>query len=226
MQKLPKEVVTMRTTKLLLAAAAISAAGWITANAQQNVYSQNVVGYINVTIPAGKMALIANQLWQTNMTLENLLPNAPEGLAVYKYTGSGWDGYEFIPGIGWVPDGSATLAPGEGAMVKNPSGTESLVLTFVGEVMQGSLTNQLPAGLSVKSLMVPIAIGGTNTLAANGFPAVDGDCVYKYASGVYEGYEYMEGVGWVPEEPTFNVGEAFFVKKNAPTVWVRNFTVQ
>jgi len=225
MQKLQKEVVTMRTTKLLLAAAAISAAGLITANAQQNVYSQNVVGYVNVTIPAGKMALVANQLAQTNMTIENLLKGVPEGTTVYKYEGGVWKGYEYIELIGWDPTGNVTLAPGEGAMIKNPT-SQPLTITFVGEVLQGSLTNQIPAGLSVKSVMIPIAISGTNNLAANGFPLRDGDVIYKYVGGVYNSYEYSELIGWDPEEPTINVGEAFFVKKSAPAVWVRNFTVQ
>jgi len=217
----------MRTTKLLLAAAAISAAGWITANAQQNVYSQNVVGYINVTIPAGKMALIANQLWQTNMTIEQLLQGVPDGTTVYKYVGGAWRGYQYLEGIGWDPSGSETVAPGEGIMIKNPSTTQPLTITFVGEVLQGSLTNQIPAGYSVKSLMIPVAINQTNRLVEeNGFPAQDGDRIFKYTAGAYQAYEYMTGIGWDPGEPSIAVGEAFFVSKTAPAVWVRNFTIQ
>src|SRR5437763_197776 len=51
-------------TKALLCAAAL-AAGAVTAMAQSNVYSLNVVGYINTTLvgsAAGKYQMIANQL--------------------------------------------------------------------------------------------------------------------------------------------------------------------
>jgi hypothetical protein len=49
----------MRTKTLLIAAAAM-AVGIISSQAQ--VYSQNIVGYYNVTIPAGQYYILANQL--------------------------------------------------------------------------------------------------------------------------------------------------------------------
>jgi hypothetical protein len=49
----------MRTKTLLIAAAAL-VVGVISSQAQ--VYSQNVVGYYNVTIPAGQFYILANQL--------------------------------------------------------------------------------------------------------------------------------------------------------------------
>jgi hypothetical protein len=49
----------MRTKTLLIAAAAL-AVGIISSEAQ--VYSQNVVGYVNMTIPAGGFQIVGNQL--------------------------------------------------------------------------------------------------------------------------------------------------------------------
>src|ERR1035437_4778481 len=58
--------------KTLLMAAAALAAGIITSQAQP-VYSQNVVGYINVVCPANSFSLIGNQLDTGSNTLNNVL---------------------------------------------------------------------------------------------------------------------------------------------------------
>src|ERR1700730_12330845 len=59
-------------TKTLVCAAALMAAGVATSMAQSNVYSLNVVGYINITFPANKYTLTANQLVQTNSQVQTL----------------------------------------------------------------------------------------------------------------------------------------------------------
>ena len=99
-------------------------------------------------------------------------------------------------------------------------------LTFVGEVLQGGLTNTLPIGaLSMRSSMVPQA--GTATVL--GIPGEAGDQLYKYSNG-YTIYQFDEfDPVWLPSEPTINVGEAFFYRKSPSSTqskWVRNFTVQ
>jgi len=187
----------------------------------QNVYSLNVVGYYNITIPANSFAMIANQLNTTNNTLGALLPNVPPGSEFYKYAG-GYTTYVFdeFDNV-WTPDGNATLNPGEGGFFKNVTGAP-LTLTFVGEVMQGSLTNPVPAGFAIRSSMVPQAGGVTSVL---GLPAEAGDEVYVYNGG-YTTYVFDEfDLVWTPSEPTVNVGQSFFVRKQAAANWVRNFTV-
>lgn len=210
----------MRTKALLVAAT--FAAGLATSMAQ-NVYSLNVVGYYNVTVPANSFALIANQLNTTNNTLASLLPAPPDGTQFYKFTGSGWNAYVFDALEGaWQPDGNVTLNPGEGGFIKNNT-SAPMTITFVGEVLQGSLTNPIPAGYAVRSSMVPQA-GALPDLA---FPAQDGDQVFLftgsgYSSFVYDGLENA----WTPSNPTVSVGQAFFSRKAAAVDWVRNFTVQ
>ena len=56
-----KRTTKMRTKTLLLGVAAALAVG-LTASQAQTVYSQNVVGYINVTVPGSGFAEVANQL--------------------------------------------------------------------------------------------------------------------------------------------------------------------
>lgn len=212
-------------TKALLCAAAL-AAGIATSMAQSNVYSLNVVGYYNVTIPAGALTVIANQFNTTNNTLGALIPNPAPGSFFYKYVGgSGWVTYNFDEfDLKWLPDANVTLNPGEGGFFRNVT-TSPVTLTFVGEVPQGNLTNALPTGLAIRSSMVPQSGAVTADL---GYPAVAGDFVYKYVPGTgWVTYNFDEfDLKWLPSEPAFGVGEGFFSRKTAAVDWVRNFTVQ
>jgi hypothetical protein len=210
-------------TKALIVAAALAAG--LASSMAQNVYSLNVVGYINVTVPANSFALVANQLNTTNNTLAALIPTAPDGTQFFKYTtGSGWASSTFDElEPGWLPDGNATMNPGEGGFLKNNTASP-ITITFVGEVSQGALSNPVPAGYAVRSSIVPQ--GGT--LTELGFPGVDGDQVFKYTPGAgYSSATFDElEPGWLPAEPTIAVGESFFSRKGAATDWVRNFTVE
>lgn len=212
----------MRTIKALVCTAAL-AAGIATSMAQSNVYSLNVVGYYNVPCPAGQYVMIANQLNTTNNTLASLLPNGPAGAQFLKWNG-GWTGYTFDDlDLVWTPDGAATLNPGEAALFKSPVAT---TLTFVGEVLQGALSNPVgPVGAYVaRSSMVPQAGKLTTDLA---FPGEGGDQALKWTGG-WTGYTFddLDNV-WTPSEPEFSVGEGMLIKKaGANTTWTRNFTVE
>jgi len=211
-------------TKVLLGAAALAAGLASTAMAQSNVYSLNVVGYYNVPLGAAQKLMIANQLNTTNNTIGSLLANVADGANFFKYNG-GFASYQY-DGLGqvWDPDGNATMNPGEGGFFVSPSAT---TLTFVGEVLQGSLTNTLPIGTKVmRSSIVPQSGGVTSVL---GLPGEDGDNLFTYNGG-YSSYQY-DGLGlvWDPTEPVISVGQAFFYTKSGSSVsssWVRNFTVQ
>jgi len=211
-------------TKTLLALAALTAAGVATSMAQSNVYSLNVVGYINIPVNAGQQVLIGNQLNTTNNTIASLIPNGPPGAQLYKYAG-GFTTYTFDDvDLVWTPNGAATLNPGEGAFYKTPTAT---TLTFVGEVLQGSLTNTLPLNLQViRGSIVPQQGKITTDLGA---PGEAGDQLYRYAGG-FTTFTFDDvDLVWTPTEPTINVGEAFFYKKSAiatQSKWIRNFTVQ
>src|SRR2546427_12593550 len=70
-------------TKTLLLTAALTAAGALSSMAQ--VYSVNIVGYINLTIPKG-FSMIANQLNASpDNTLATVLASVPENTTVYKF---------------------------------------------------------------------------------------------------------------------------------------------
>ena len=216
-------------TKVLLCAAALAAS--LASSMAQNVYSLNVVGYYNITVPASGFYMIANQLNTTNNTLDSLLPSVADGSQLYKYAG-GYSAYAYDATIpGWTTTG-ITLNPGEAAFFRDTVGGSGQVLTFVGEVLQNTspgLVNTLPIGNSIRASMVPQQGTATGDL---GVPGEDGDQMYVYNGG-YAAYAYDITIpGWTstdPAGPIINVGQGFFYKKlagNVSTQWVRSFTVQ
>jgi hypothetical protein len=223
----------MRTKTLLLAAAA-AVAGIASLQAQSNVYSVNVVGYVNVTIPSG-YSLIANPLNSSDNTVSNLFnattaSGAALGSTVYTWNGAGFIGNnndEF--GGGWASPAQA-LPPGAGFFIKNPNA--AYTNTFVGEVLTGNLTNTPVAGYSLIASKVPQA----GFVADLGLSAGLGDTIYMWNGAGFIGINNDEfGGGWSPtppftvdnvKGPQIGVAQSFFYKNIAGTAtWERNFTI-
>lgn len=209
-------------TKTLLLTAALGIVG-VAAAVAQPVYSVNAVGFVNLSIPPG-FSLIANPLNAPTNTLGALIPNAPAGAQFYKFTpGTGYSTFTFDDiDNAWTPNGNVSLAPGEGGFFKNPT-SSAVTVTFVGEVMQGTLNNPLPQGFSIKSSMVP-QTADVNTL---GLPGRAGDQLYKFRNvGGYQTFTFDDiDNNWTPSVPVINVGESFFIKKAQAQTWTRTFTV-
>jgi hypothetical protein len=204
------------------------AAGIATSSAQ--VYSLNVVGYVNVTVPANGFYMVANQLDTGNNTLGNVIPTASDGAQFYKYNGTYTTATYDATLPGW-DNPAVTLNPGEGGFFHNNTASP-VTVTFVGEVKQGTLNNQLPAGFAIRSSIVP----QQGTLQDLGIPITgtgspsDGDQVYVY-NGTYTSSTFDSTIpGWdtpgSPGGPTVAVGQAFFIKSATAYTWTRNFTVQ
>jgi hypothetical protein len=221
-------------TKTLLLTAALGAAGIATSMAQ--VFSVNAVGYVNTTLLPG-FNLISNPLNNTaGNTIENLFgtgfqAGVPAGTIVYYFNPTTdafvIASYEALFGVFDPPTAaSQVVAPGEGVFVFL-GGNANATVTFVGEVPQGTASNQqIPPGFSIKGSTVPTAgpITGMN------FPAADGDIVYEWNpttdSYVISTFQALFG-GWDPQVPNIDVGEAFWVNKtgNAAVAWNRDFNV-
>jgi hypothetical protein len=204
---------------LLLAAAALTA-GAIGASAQ--VYSANVVGYINVTCAPG-LTLIANQLNNTNNTVGAIFPaNLPEELQLWTWNGVGFDQTTYYgPVDGW-DDPSVEFPPGTGGFINNPTAT-NVVITFVGEVMQGSLTNAYDAGLTLVGSIVPQA-GNVETDLGLTTLAIE-DQVWTWNGAGYDQYTYYGPVDGWDADPIVDVGEGFFISAASAGLWTRTFTV-
>jgi hypothetical protein len=197
----------------------------------QNVYSLNVVGYYNVTIPSGatpgdiaRYKLVCQQLKPNGITaptLNNSITNLPAGTLAYIWTASGWSSpTEYLGGAdGWETD--APIPYGTGIMLKNTAATP-ITVTFVGDVMEGSLTNSYGGGYSPRGPLVPQA-GGLTTV--HNFTQA-GDKVYTWNPGWPVPNEYLGGTdGWENGEPVVAVGDAVMISSTAGGSWIRNFTV-
>lgn len=211
----------MRTKTLLCAA--VLAAGVATTMAQSNVYSLNVVGYYNVPVNANQKVLLGNQLNTTNNTLAGIIPNPPPLSQFFTFANGGYTAYQFDDvDLVWTPNGNAPLAPGLGGFFISSANT---TLTFVGEVMQGSLTNVLPKNTKVIRTSIVPQTGRVSTDL--GLPGEALDQLFTFSGG-FTAYQFDDvDLIWTPSEPTNFVGGAFFyIKAGNNTNWIRNFTVQ
>jgi hypothetical protein len=214
-------------TKTLLCAAVLAAGVATSAVAQSNVYSLNVVGYYNVPVTANHYILVGNQLNTTNNTLGGVIPNPPPGSQFQAFQNGGLTAYTFDEfDLVWVPNGNASLAPGQGGYFQSPVAT---TLTFVGEVKQGSLTNTFIKNAYVVSASIVPQAGTPNSL---GVPAEAGDQMQTFNNG-FSAFTFDEfDLVWTPGDPNgpaLSVGQAFFYRKSptaTQTNWIRNFTVQ
>jgi len=226
-------------TKALLCAAAL-AAGAVSTMAQSNVYSLNIVGYVNVSFPAGNY-IHANPLNKDNTNSAGQVFSAlPDGTFVNLWTGSSYDVYYYDASQGidprnWygadtVTGRDAPLLPvGKGFFINPPS---PFTNTFVGEVFPGPGTTNtivIPAGNQLIGSRLPI--GGSVTNSPWNFPTVDGTFVNKWTGSNYDVYYYDASQGIDPrnwygsdtvtgrDAPSFNVADGFFFNAPSPATW-------
>ena len=201
----------MRTQTLLIAAATALAAA-VTSSQAQTVYSANVVGYVNVTIPANSFSLIANQLDTGTNTINTVLING--NLVSYGasgqgestlliYNGSAFQVFQYLNAAdaggpaGWYDalGNYATnyLNPGQAIFFQNPA-SSNVTVTLTGQVDQG--TNNVgivKPGFGFYS--EPTALAGTPLDSTNvNFPAQD---PYP-AAGSSDTYQSWTGTGYGP----------------------------
>lgn len=224
--------------KALLLAAAVLAVGATTSMAQ--VYSANAVGYVNLTLPPG-FSLIANPLDNTNNGLNTLLPGMPNNSRVYRFdNGANYVVSTYLTAVGrWTSN--MVFNPGDGFFVF-VAGANPVNVTFVGEVPQGNLVNDLTAGIfQIKGSQVPQALplgrpNSTVGVATLEYPAVVNDQVFLFSNTTgYSVATYRQigpnqlwtGTGVTADGPVIPVAAGFFLfRAPAGTAdWTRTFSV-
>lgn len=197
----------MRTKTLLMTAAAL-AAGVISSQAQGTVYSQNVVGYVNLSVAAGQLQMYANQLDTGSNTLDNVFSGT--GLvstktSILEWNGVGYNQYTYLncadspssPGVaGWYSltgnevGGTNYIQPGQGFFLHNQSAS-AITIPTVGQVVQGTNFYSVPVGLNTYSVPQPLAglpLDNTNI----NFPVVSTKTAYLQWNGVgFNQYTYL-----------------------------------
>jgi len=169
----------------------------------------------SVRLSAGYNA-IANNLYKGQNTLNEVLPQVPDGTRLYKWntaTQSYEDPAEYIAGFGWSPQ-TALLRPGDGAFLFV---NDSFSISFSGTVGSYSLPRAASANFNLIGGQRPGTLGFSELF---GFAPIPGDRVYKYdraltgtiddvlksASSVYT----YSDAGW-DIQPKLETGKAAFV---------------
>jgi hypothetical protein len=209
--------------KTLLIAAATLAVGAITSQAQ--VYSQNVVGYINVPLTNG-YTMICNQLDAdgsgTNNSIYTVVgTNVPVNTTVLAWNGSSFNQSKWT-GTKWTLNNQSftnSMNPGSGFFVNCPAQTN---ITLVGQVIQGTNTYPIAAGYQIVSPSAPVAGGIQTTQKYN--PSVN-DTVLIWNGTSYNQHKWT-GTTWTLGEPSFNVGQAFFLNAKNNTNWTQSLIIQ
>ena len=213
----------MKTKTLLIAAAAL-AAGVMSSQAQ--VYSQNIVGYINVPLNAG-YTLVANQLdldgTGTNNGLYTVLgTNLPPNTSVLAWNGSGYDSTKLTAAGKWLANNQTftnAMNPGAGFFVNSPTATN---ITLVGSVIMGTNSYPIVAGYQIVSASAPIAGGISST---NGYAPSKNDQVLSWTGTGYTSQKWS-GTTWLGGQPNLAVGEAVFINASSNNVWTQVVNVQ
>ena len=189
------------------------------------IFSVNIVGYINTSIPPG-LSLIANQLWNQDNSVALLINSPADGTQVYKYVeGAGYEVSTFDATSQTWSNPDMTLKPGIGFFYRNPT-SQTIVNTFVGEVRTGTLVNRLPAGFSTEGAIIPQLL----SLSEHLIPGEPGDVVRLYVNDGQGNEDYVTSVfsetegTWVPNL-MLGVGQGFISERAHAVDWVRVFTV-
>jgi hypothetical protein len=224
----------MKINTLLIAAATL-AVGAISSQAQ--VYSQNVVGYVNLVCSNGYNAFTMPVDYDgtgTNNVVTAIIStnNLPIGTQILSWNGAGFLINGFISSKGKAPvwqDPTAKYNPGQGLFINNPSNAP-VTITISGTVLQGGLTNGYltGAGLTFLGNQFPVSGGITSTYGY--VPSVN-DQVLSWTGTGYAINGYISSKGkapvWQGGEPQLSVGQAVFLNTtNTHPVWGTNFVIQ
>jgi hypothetical protein len=179
--------------------------------------SLNVVGYSAVTLPPG-FSMIANPFDSPANSVGEMFKGWPDGTKVNKFDTRFFRLVETEIKLGKWTNPSERLSPGEGAIFFNPT-SDYKSHSFVGEVMQESLSVPIPSGFSIRSSMVPRA----GSIESFGFPVSDGDVIHLFDRDrqQYSLYPFEQGK-WASGTPVVSVGESFWVAKTDGANWIQS----
>ena len=221
-------------TKALLGLAALAVG--LSTSVAQNVYSLNVVGYVNVSLQANKAHFLAVPLAPVdgNFVITNtiVLDDSQTYANIYTWSGTKWASpatwYGFGQGgNGW--DTPLVISNGVGFFLMSQANS---TLTFVGQVNQGALAYNIPAGVSTLANQVPVSTNFPGASVGNTYDNIytwnvagqkwDSPATYFAPADGGTGWDTASTNGPVVD-PAVGV---FYINGGAAIPFVQNFTVQ
>jgi len=219
-------------TKALLGLAALAVG--LSTSVAQNVYSLNVVGYVNASLQANKLHFLSVPLAPVdgNFNITNTInaTDAQTDALLYHWTGASWDNNipQWYSGYGWFPD--MVISNGVGFFLQSKANS---TLTFVGQVPQGALGYNIPTGVSTLANVVPVSTNfpGATVGHPDDLMFTWNQAGQSWDNAVWQNYS---GYGWdaglIPanaDGPLLNPADAvFYVNTGAAIPFTKNFTVQ
>ena len=190
-------------------------------SAADPVVSQNIVGYVNVTVAAqvggvSKYSMIANPLKATSNKVSDVIKlSASDDLQLFHFGPAGFVSSS-ASGGDWLDGGDVVINPGGGFFAAS-AGPNAVKITFVGEVdIAGAVAgHNVPSGLSIQSSVIPKAGALQDLEFPLGAGDNDSDTVFQFVNGSYVGTDGSAGA-WLNDSgkgPVVQVAEAFWVKK-------------
>jgi hypothetical protein len=213
----------------------------------QNVYSLNVVGYVNVTLPPSQFTAVANPLDATlggtvaganditNLFSIATAPTLAASSTISTFN-SALNNYD-SPNITYSGKTKAwstglAMPPGKAVLFYN-NGAVDTVVTFTGQVEQGTYNVATLNSSTFSLLGSPVPIGGdlTNSTTVVGLAPAASDSVSTFNSALNN---WNNAVTWSAKTKAWSgpmpvaPGQGFLYYNNAATAnnWVSNFTVQ
>jgi len=217
----------MKAKTLLIAAAALAAG---VMHSQAQVYSQNIVGYINVPLNTG-FNLVANQLdvdgtGTNNSVYTSVGTNLPVGTSIsYWKPTTGTYGATSWTGTKWSANNQLitnSMNPGSGFFIQVAAPTN---ITFVGNVITGTNTYPIIAGYQLVAPSGPVS-GTLDT--TNGYKPSVGDSVlvWNNLTGLFKAHNYT-GTSWTGGgDAQLSVGQSVFLAAVNNTNWTQVLNVQ
>jgi hypothetical protein len=214
-------------TKALLGLAALAVG--LSTSVAQNVYSLNVVGYVNVTLQANKAHLLSIPLAPVdgNFNITNtIILDSGDGTQdfseLFAWAGTAWSS----PATWFTGAWDTPMVVSNGVayfLLANANST----LTFVGQVPQGALAYNIPVGVSTLANQVPVTGPFPGATVGNDFDEI---FTWNQASQSWASPATYFSGAWDsadPNGPVLNPGQgAFYLNTGAAIPFTQNFTVQ
>jgi hypothetical protein len=222
-------------TKALLGLAALAVG--LSTSVAQNVYSLNVVGYVNVSLQANKLHFLSLPLAPVdgnfNVTNTIVLSDPQDGATLFNWTGTSWnaDPPVWYAGAGWFNSAGTDTIVSNGTAFFIVSKTNS-TLTFVGQVPQGTLSYNIPSGLSTLANQVPVSTNFPGMTIGN-----DGNTMFTWVQAnqawTSDPWVYYAGSGWFTSTAGDGTGAplnpaegVFYINSGVAIPFTQSFTVQ
>jgi hypothetical protein len=206
----------MRTKTLLIAAAALAVGAGIS---MAQTFSQNIVGYVNVSAPAGANVLLANPLDDGTNTTTSLGQALPNKSTISVWTGTSFATSTKVGGV-WTPDQSIPV--GTGFFVNAKTATN---IVFVGNVIaaSGASVTNVPLGTGTYELVgeqIPYTVASLNdTNLSLGLTLPNKSTIAVWAGTSFSTSTKVGGV-WTPDAAIIP-GQGVFVNAKTATNWVQ-----